>query len=172
VTSEHVISANVGDSRVLLFPRDGPKAGQPYLPIFTTQDHTPALKSESSRIIKSGGVLKPSYLNSKPVGPVRIWRKNGDLPGLMMSRSFGDAEGHKVGVICEPDVWVGKRNQISAVFAGSDGASERVTPREIGAIISKNINSMGSSHYEIAKLASKRWISVRNLLILETLLYG
>lgn len=31
------------------------------------------------------------------VGPFRVWQKNGILPGLAMSRSFGDLVASKVG---------------------------------------------------------------------------
>ena len=36
------------------------------------------------------------------IGPPRIWDQSGDGPGLMMSRSFGDQTGHRVGMICIP----------------------------------------------------------------------
>lgn len=172
LTQKHIVSANVGDSRVMLFSSEGAKSGEPYIPLFETQDHTPSLKSESTRIKKSGGLLRPSYLNSRPIGPIRIWRKAGDLPGLMMSRSFGDSEGHKVGVISEPDVWVGERSSVSAIFAASDGVCEKVSAREIGTIIAKNMLNGGASHSEIVRLAVKRWDTVSTLFIIETILYG
>jgi len=34
------------------------------------------------------------------VGPFRVWQKNGVLPGLAMSRSFGDVLASKVGKFC------------------------------------------------------------------------
>ncbi len=36
------------------------------------------------------------------LGPVRVWLKNFDLPGLAMSRSLGDTIGAQAGVISEP----------------------------------------------------------------------
>lgn len=38
----------------------------------------------------------------KPVGPLRVWLKNEDIPGLAMTRSFGDEVASRVGVIAEP----------------------------------------------------------------------
>ena len=40
------------------------------------------------------------------LGPSRVWLKGEDLPGLAMSRSFGDKVAASCGVICEP----GNRN--------------------------------------------------------------
>jgi hypothetical protein len=36
------------------------------------------------------------------MGPPRIWLKKQELPGLAMSRSFGDEVAASVGVIAEP----------------------------------------------------------------------
>ena len=37
-------------------------------------------------------------------GPERVWKKGCNTPGLAMSRSIGDTEAHKIGVISEPDL--------------------------------------------------------------------
>ena len=37
-----------------------------------------------------------------PIGPLRVWLKNEDIPGLAMTRSFGDEVASRVGVTCEP----------------------------------------------------------------------
>lgn len=33
---------------------------------------------------------------------MRVWLKNEDIPGLAMTRSFGDEVASRVGVTCEP----------------------------------------------------------------------
>ena len=38
------------------------------------------------------------------VGPARVWLARQDIPGLAMSRSFGDEVAQTVGVISDPDV--------------------------------------------------------------------
>jgi hypothetical protein len=48
-------------------------------------------------------------MGSMPIGPMRVWRKNEDAPGLMMSRTFGDRVGHACGVICTPEVIIKER---------------------------------------------------------------
>ena len=40
------------------------------------------------------------------VGPKRVWLKHQDVPGLAMTRSFGDLVAQKVGVIPVPEVTV------------------------------------------------------------------
>lgn len=34
----------------------------------------------------------------EPIGPLRVWLKNENVPGLAMTRSFGDLVGASVGV--------------------------------------------------------------------------
>ena len=38
------------------------------------------------------------------MGPHRVWMKDENIPGLAMSRSFGDTVAHQVGVISEPEI--------------------------------------------------------------------
>jgi hypothetical protein len=41
------------------------------------------------------------------MGPHRVWLKNENIPGLAMSRSFGDYVAHQVGVSSEPEIFTG-----------------------------------------------------------------
>lgn len=56
-----------------------------------SQDHKPSLPEEYKRILVSGGRVE-SYKDSqgRQVGPMRVWVKNENMPGLAMSRSIGD----------------------------------------------------------------------------------
>jgi hypothetical protein len=38
------------------------------------------------------------------MGPPRVWLKKQDIPGLAMTRSFGDEVAASVGVIAEPGI--------------------------------------------------------------------
>jgi hypothetical protein len=42
--------------------------------------------------------------NDEPLGPPRVWLRDLNVPGLCMTRSFGDAVAATVGVIDSPDV--------------------------------------------------------------------
>ena len=39
---------------------------------------------------------------NNPIGPLRVWLKNEDIPGLAMTRAFGDQVASTVGVTAEP----------------------------------------------------------------------
>ena len=58
------------------------------------------------RIEKAGGRVEPMSNNvGKYVGPPRVWLKDSNSPGLVMSRSLGDYVAHSIGVISEPEVY-------------------------------------------------------------------
>ena len=38
------------------------------------------------------------------VGPKRVWLPHQDLPGLSMTRAFGDTLGASVGVVADPEM--------------------------------------------------------------------
>ena len=37
-------------------------------------------------------------------GPMRVWLKGKEIPGLAMTRSIGDIIASKIGVTCEPGI--------------------------------------------------------------------
>ena len=41
-------------------------------------------------------------IEGNQLGPYRVWLADEDIPGLAMSRSFGDIVASQAGVICEP----------------------------------------------------------------------
>jgi hypothetical protein len=51
----------------------------------------------------NGGRVFPYYdEDGEQMGPFRIWVKEKNVPGLAMTRSFGDYVASTVGVISEP----------------------------------------------------------------------
>jgi hypothetical protein len=76
-------------------------------------DHKPTDPNESKRIIKAGGRVE-SFMDEDGnfIGPKRIWLKDEMVPGLAMTRSFGDVVASGVGVTSEP----GKLNLIIILF--------------------------------------------------------
>ena len=72
-------------------------------PIALTVDQKPNHAQELKRIQNAGGeVLRMADELGNPVGPHRVWVKNGTTPGLAMSRSIGDKVAASVGVIAAP----------------------------------------------------------------------
>lgn len=68
-----------------------------------TRDHKPNEKDEAARIKKKGGRIQPfKDDDGEFIGPPRVWLKDEEIPGLAMSRSFGDKFASSVGVVAEP----------------------------------------------------------------------
>lgn len=68
-----------------------------------SNDHKPSEAIEAARIKRAGGRIE-AYRdeNNEFIGPPRVWLKDEDIPGLAMTRSFGDKIANIVGVTCEP----------------------------------------------------------------------
>jgi serine/threonine protein phosphatase PrpC len=70
--------------------------------------------------------------DGKMVGPLRVWKKGSNYPGLMMSRSFGDGLGHEVGIISTPEISEKRLIDDSKILiVGSDGLLEIVPDKKI-----------------------------------------
>ena len=97
--------ANVGDSRAILIKAgsDDPKENCTGVPI--SRDHKPDDLDEAKVIHACGGRID-TYRdqNGAPIGPKRVWLKNEDIPGLAMTRSFGDGTAARVGVNAVPEI--------------------------------------------------------------------
>lgn len=86
----HLYIANLGDSRAIIISAD-PDTPHRCFSRALTRDHKPDDPEETKAIIAAGGRVD-SYRDAlgRKVGPERVWMKDADLPGLAMSRSFGD----------------------------------------------------------------------------------
>ena len=102
ITLDKIICANIGDTRAILAKFENGC----YNTVNLSRDHKPTESDEIKRILSEGGVIKQLYDKNKKeyTGPERIWLKNSDIPGLSMSRSFGDNLAHTVGVTYIPEV--------------------------------------------------------------------
>lgn len=98
---QKLFCSNVGDSRGIIVKKH-PETGK-IIAQAISRDQKPCQPDEAERIIKCNGRID-SFRDSEknPVGPLRVWLKNEDIPGLAMSRSFGDEVASRVGVIAEP----------------------------------------------------------------------
>jgi serine/threonine protein phosphatase PrpC len=96
-----VYVANVGDSRAIVIRQkaDG-ILGYPI-----SRDHKPDDPDESKVILAANGRID-SYRDQlgNQIGPMRVWLKHQDTPGLAMSRSFGDSMACRAGVHAVPEV--------------------------------------------------------------------
>ena len=151
ITKEKIICANCGDSRAIVI--SGINNGI----IKISRDHKPELSDEKRRIIAAGGRVDRIY----GMGPYRVWFKDGDYPGLAMSRSIGDTLAHRVGVSNIPEIMEYNINNIKpiAVVAASDGVWEFMTNEQVKTIINKykyNQDALGCSR-EIVEKARQIW---------------
>ena len=105
-----------------------------------SRDHKPEDASEAARIRKSGGRVEQSrsHGNSEErYGPMRVWLKTLQVPGLAMTRSIGDLAAKKVGVLAEPELKIIKKlSRVDKfVVMGSDGLFDQLINEEIMAIV-------------------------------------
>eukprot|EP00879_Flechtneria_rotunda_P010667 GHRR01011148.1.p1 GENE.GHRR01011148.1~~GHRR01011148.1.p1 ORF type:complete len:419 (+),score=173.69 GHRR01011148.1:342-1598(+) len=96
-----LVVANLGDSRCVLGKVDIRGA---VTAVALSTDHTPTDKIEADRIIASGGRIASFMCGDEPLGPPRVWLREVNVPGLCMTRSFGDYVAASVGVLDQPAV--------------------------------------------------------------------
>ena len=101
VQKNKLYCANLGDCRCIL----GSHLGDRWEAIPLSRDHKPDLPDELKRITEMGGRVAP-YRSRKgdPMGPARVWLQTKEVPGLAMSRSFGDKVAASVGVSSDPEI--------------------------------------------------------------------
>jgi serine/threonine protein phosphatase PrpC len=101
-TPQRLIVPNIGDSRAVL-GRLNKETGT-IKAIDLSRDHKPTEKDEAQRIIDNDGRIQPFIEDGEFVGPERVWIKEEEVPGLAMTRSFGDRVAATVGVMSEPEI--------------------------------------------------------------------
>ena len=152
---------NVGDSRAILGT---------YYTIYnkwkTTQlsiDHKPKSPNENKRIIAcSGRVDKFKNEFGEEYGVYRVFRKEFDsiYPGLAISRSIGDEDAKKLGVVYEPEVFRYElKSQDKILIIGSDGLWEQLSNEEaikiVGNCMNNNIKSDEAASILVDKAKKK-----------------
>lgn len=119
--------AHVGDSGACIGRQYRKRGFRELEVVELTRDHKPEDGRERARIERAGGrVVTAGGCKS------RVFGKDSSQPGLNMSRSLGDLEGHqRAGISAEPAVWehrLTKEDQL--LLLCSDGIWEQVTPSE------------------------------------------
>ena len=161
-----IICANTGDSRAILVYSQNDIYNE-YKQLKNTNifplslDSKPDLPSEKNRIMKCGGeVHKGKNRNGNFVGPMRVYAKGKDYPGLAMSRSLGDFGGKEYGIICEPSfVEYNLDESCKYIVLCSDGVWDFMDNENVMKVANKhylNINPEGFCQ-EILDNASYWW---------------
>ena len=152
---------NLGDSRAILgtyYTR--------YNKWKTTQlstDHKPNNPNENKRIIfYKGRVDRFKNQFGEEYGPYRVFGRDNDgvHPGLAVSRSIGDEDAKKLGVIFEPEVVKYElKKQDKILVIGTDGLWEELSNEEVMNIVgncySKDIKSEEAANILIDTIQKK-----------------
>jgi len=86
-----------------------------------------------------------------------VWLKNQDMPGLAMSRSFGDEIAASVGVLSEPEIIIQNRSENDKfIILGSDGIWEFINNEEMVQIASQFTDGNKACR-AIVKEATRKW---------------
>lgn len=122
ICNKKIYCANLGDSEaaVLVNTSNGWELRK------VCRCHLPTEEDEINRIMEAGGHIEAIKLpNGEHIGPPRIWLKNSNMPGLMMSRTFGDRVGHLCGITDVPEIMIEElSNKHACLVLGSDGLFE------------------------------------------------
>ena len=170
-TPEKLICPNIGDSRAVLARYD--KNKNKYNAIDLTRDHKPTESDERQRIIENDGRIQPFIEDGEFVGPERIWIKEEDVPGLAMTRSFGDRVAATVGVISEPEIKELDLNENDKfMIIASDGIWEFISSQECIDIISSYYekNDIKGCCQFLYSESSKRWLKEEEVIDDTTLI--
>ena len=170
-TPEKLICPNIGDSRAVLARYDNSK--NKYIAIDLSRDHKPTELDERKRIIESDGRIQPFLEDGEFVGPERIWIKDEEIPGLAMTRSFGDRVAATVGVISEPEIKEMKLDiNDKFMIIASDGIWEFISSQECIDIISTfyEKNDIKGCCTFLYEESSKRWIKEEEVIDDTTLI--
>ena len=171
-TPERLIVPNIGDSRAVLARYD--KISKSYKAIDLSRDHKPTEKDESQRIYENDGRIQPfTEEGGEFVGPQRVWLKNEEVPGLAMTRSFGDRVAATVGVISEPEIkeFDFDENDKFMIIA-SDGIWEFISSQECVNIVKDfyEKNDLKGCADFLYEESSKRWLKEEEVIDDTTLI--
>ena len=154
---QKIICVNIGDSRAILFS------------VIIKEDitnlsfdHKPNLKKELERIRKFGGVVeKCLYEDGIPDGPYRVWNSSKqEYPGLAVSRSIGDTEATKLGVLAEPDFNLKTiKSNMKYIVIASDGIWEFLNNKNVCEIIKPfySVGDVKGAVEELIKQSTEKW---------------
>ena len=160
---EHLICANTGDSRAILVYSESPNDNLALSKLYhLSYDFKPELPGEKKRIERCGGTVSQIIDEGDiPCGPFRVWIKGEEYPGLAMSRSIGDMDAKKVGVIPNPQIIEYTLSyQSKYMIICSDGIWDFITNEEAMKIANKYYlrnDALGLCH-DLTNISTANWL--------------
>lgn len=162
ITLNSIISINLGNSKAIIGAQKIENGIPIFYPYNITFENTPLIDNEKKRIIENGGdVLYEKDEYNREFGPLKVWQKNILVPGLMITRSFGDKEGSSIGVISEPIIqYFEMKDEYKFIVIGSYGLWSFINSEECIKIIGKYYlkNNVHGAVKQIIELVKSRWI--------------
>ena len=133
INTKEAYIANVGDSRVIIIKEEKSSKNDKWTFKQLSRDHKPTEEDEYQRIIEANGEIEAiEDDDGNWTGPLRVWEKGSEGPGLAMTRSLGDKIAKKIGVCCTPEVTKYDVKDEDKVFVlASDGLWEYVSNQEV-----------------------------------------
>lgn len=132
VNDTEVTCANIGDSRIVLASYDPNKKV-----VDLTEDHVPSRPDEKKRIELAGGRVDTWAPGGLDTGPARVYLSTRRVPGLAVSRAFGDAILDGI-INAEPDIsTVQLRSDHSFIIVASDGIWSQMSSKEVVDFVSR-----------------------------------
>jgi len=156
--SENVWVAHVGDCRAVLgVPDHLPNAEDfHFKPVALTQDHRLAVRQEFDRILGCGGELRKLVKDNV----YRLFLKDGEAPGLSLTRLIGHRTGHLVGVSHFPSVAAVRRSDLadgSFLILGSGGLWTVMSERAAVNWVGRCYAEPASAAQSLSQQAMDRW---------------
>ncbi|KNE57706.1 hypothetical protein, variant [Allomyces macrogynus ATCC 38327] len=130
LTQELCVVANVGDSRAMLAQVDAEGSADesgtvPLNTVPLTTDHNCENPTELARVQAAGARVDRVQTDcpTDPQGPLRIYKGTLPYPGLVVTRSLGDAVARRLGVHADPEITVRRIDPAAdrAIVLASDG---------------------------------------------------
>ena len=169
ISPTSIISINLGNSRAIVGAQKNNSDKNEFISYCLTDEHTPLIKNEKERIIKNGGnVLYEKDEYDREYGPLKVWKKNSLLPGLLPTRTFGDKEASLIGIISEPEIkYFEMKENFKFIVIGSNGLWSFISNEECVQIISKYYlkNNIHEGIKKIIEIAKSRWIEQKEDII-------
>lgn len=154
IQDKKIYTANIGDSRAVIGTM---KKGKLVAKDLST-DQKPDNEGEQERILGMNGRVEACKgVLGDPIGPARVWLKAQDMPGLAMSRSFGDDVATSVGVISIPEITEHViKPEDKMVIWGSDGVWEFISSQEAVNLVGNCKNAEAACKL-LVKESTARW---------------
>jgi serine/threonine protein phosphatase PrpC len=142
---------NVGDSRAIMCNVEGGEISAMEI----SNDHKPFHPVEKERIERMGGEIMPK---EGTTGPLRVWKRDEESPGLAVTRTLGDLLGHSIGVSAEPDIeyWKVMSDDYFIIIA-SDGVWDVMNSAEVVGYLIKETDDMKKGVIQLVQTARSIW---------------